>query len=558
MTATTRGHGVRGLDRLFYNGEVDTDSGQGHKWQRCDARTICNTDVRICVIISKQPMHWQVMLAELLKADGNNEVEVLLSSVDPITPPALTVLLAFEALVYRTGGERLVETVDRATLPIPIEAKARGHYDLVISLAGGPPEGPNAPRHLTPLFDGHPTVLGAVSALLDRRQFSIGLVETSAQGVRRFLCPAAIEDRRVIGTSLANVCSRVIDLILNHLQKKESTQIAHVDPHVGSSARVPTNLALCCHWLEVLARRLVSRLTSLVTEQPRWVIGWRELAGDAPIIAGQRRDARYHIIPDTSLSYFADPFLHQWNGQLYLFCEEYSYATGKGIVSLFTKGEDGTFCLRGPVLEMPYHLSYPQVFEHVGNIWMLPESGGSGRVDLYRADRFPDRWRYEATLIDGINAYDATLHHDEDGFWLIMTTAFLHSSPSDSLSLYHAKVLTGPWERCSSGPLLIDASRARPGGKFLKLRSGLHRLAQDCSRSYGGALNLTRIEALDQNGIVEKDVGRLAVADRRFCGLHSYDCNGRLEVIDVFGAPAGSFSVTARYSPLGNEAHPMS
>jgi hypothetical protein len=498
-------------------------------------------------------MHWQVMLAELLKADGKNEVEVHLSSIEPIIPTALTILLTFEALVYRMGGERLVQTVERPVLPILTETKATGHYDVVISLAGGPREGPNAPRYLTPLFDGHPTILGAVSALLDRRLFSIGLVETSAQGVRRFLCPAAIEDRRVIGASLANVCSRIIDLILNHLQKKESAQIVPVDPYAGPSPIVPTNLALCRHWLEVLSRRLVSRLTSLITENPRWVIGWRELAGDAPIIAGQRRNARYNLIQDTSLSYFADPFLHEWNGQLYLFCEEYPYATGKGIVSVFTKNSDGSFCPRGPVLERPYHLSYPQVFEHLGNIWMLPESGGSGRVDLYRADRFPDRWIYEATLIDGINAYDATLHHDENGFWLLMTTAFLHSSPSDSLSLYRAKVLTGPWERCSSGPLLIDASRARPGGRFVKLRSGLHRLSQDCSQSYGGALNLTRIEALDQNGIVEKDIGRLSVADRRFCGLHSYDCDGRLEVIDVFGAPAGSLSVTARYSPIGNE-----
>jgi hypothetical protein len=63
---------------------------------------------------------------------------------------------------------------------------------------------------------------------------------------------------------------------------------------------------------------------------------------------------------------------------------------------------------------------------------------------------------------------------------------------------------------------------------------------------------------LDQNGIVETDVGRLSVADRRFCGLHSYDCDGHLEVIDVFGAPAGSLSVTARYAPVEDQTRPMS
>ena len=41
---------------------------------------------------------------------------------------------------------------------------------------------------------------------------------------------------------------------------------------------------------------------------------------------------------------------------------------------------------------------------------MLPETGDAGRIELYRAVEFPDHWELDRVLIDGLTAFDATLH----------------------------------------------------------------------------------------------------------------------------------------------------
>ena len=55
----------------------------------------------------------------------------------------------------------------------------------------------------------------------------------------------------------------------------------------------------------------------------------------------------------------------------------------------------------GPVrtcLERDYHFSYPMVFEHDGDVFMVPESALNGTVELYRATRFPHEWTLEKVL----------------------------------------------------------------------------------------------------------------------------------------------------------------
>ena len=97
-----------------------------------------------------------------------------------------------------------------------------------------------------------------------------------------------------------------------------------------------------------------------------------------------------------------------------------------------------------PVLEEPHHLSYPQVFARDGEIWMLPEGSGSGKLTLYRASAFPDRW-IAATDADDGEISDATLL-EHDGPLL----AVRHRPRRLRQHLRHAgglsaPALTGPW-----------------------------------------------------------------------------------------------------------------
>lgn len=98
------------------------------------------------------------------------------------------------------------------------------------------------------------------------------------------------------------------------------------------------------------------------------------------------------ITPDKSLTFLADPFGLWKKGVLYLFAESYDYRTRRGDIIAYKLNADLDVIEQRTVLQEPWHLSYPFVFEADNEIWMLPEGYKSGTLTLYRAIEFPWRW----------------------------------------------------------------------------------------------------------------------------------------------------------------------
>ncbi len=95
------------------------------------------------------------------------------------------------------------------------------------------------------------------------------------------------------------------------------------------------------------------------------------------------------ITPDKSLTFLADPFGLWKKGVLYLFAESYDYRTRRGDIIAYKLNADLDVIEQRTVLQEPWHLSYPFVFEADNEIWMLPEGYKSGTLTLYRAIEFP-------------------------------------------------------------------------------------------------------------------------------------------------------------------------
>ena len=241
-------------------------------------------------------------------------------------------------------------------------------------------------------------------------------------------------------------------------------------------------------------------------------------------------------MPDDARRYFADPFVFRRDGVAHVFCEEFPYATGKGVISTFTIGRDGAVGKPRVVLERPYHLSYPMVFERDGAVFMIPESSASGAIELYRATRFPDAWELDAVLVEGVSAADATLIERGGHLWLFASIAEVGMSSWDALGLFHAPRLAGPWTAHPANPVLIDAATARPAGMMFARDGALMRPAQDCTGGYGSALTLCRVDRLDPEGYAQTFVARLvAQPSWRAEGVHTLNAAGGLEVVDCCG-----------------------
>jgi len=104
---------------------------------------------------------------------------------------------------------------------------------------------------------------------------------------------------------------------------------------------------------------------------------------------------------------------------------------------------------------------------------------------------------------------------------------------SDTLSIYMAPDLLGPWEAHPANPVLIDAASSRPAGAVVLHNGNLIRPVQDCSSGYGTGIGLALITQLDPHNYEQELLTTLRPKPgwpgKR---LHTLNRAGRLECID--------------------------
>ena len=145
--------------------------------------------------------------------------------------------------------------------------------------------------------------------------------------------------------------------------------------------------------LKSAARRWLGKLLSPLRRSAvrrHWNLALR--LDDGPADLGHFDLGEFTPLPIDPSTFYADPFVIARDGRHYLFAEACPYATDKGVIVCAEVGAGG---VPGPwrtVLERPWHLSYPFVFEHGGETWLAPESSSHGGIELYRATDFPYGW----------------------------------------------------------------------------------------------------------------------------------------------------------------------
>jgi hypothetical protein len=299
----------------------------------------------------------------------------------------------------------------------------------------------------------------------------------------------------------------------------------------------------------LLVRRVANRVRGLLFMQ-QWLIAYRFTGATDTNGTGEAADAAeaadavaavvrggapgFRVLMPPKDRIWADPFPFLHLGKHYLFFEEVEGHDGKGRIVVSELLDDGACSEPRVVLERPYHLSYPFVFEWDGAIWMIPESGANRTVELYRAIAFPFSWTLDRVLLNDVAACDATLFHTNGRWWMAVTIA---PDPShaywDELHLYHAATPLGPWAPHAANPVRSDVRDARPAGSIVATAEGLLRPAQDCSHGYGYAIVLHRIDELDDRTFVEREVGTLLPGwHPGLKGTHTVNAAGRLVAID--------------------------
>ena len=223
--------------------------------------------------------------------------------------------------------------------------------------------------------------------------------------------------------------------------------------------------------------------------------------------------------------FWCDPFLVQRDGVLHLFVEECLYESGRGHIAMLSRSSTGKWSQPSTVLERPYHLSYPFVFKHEGELLMLPETTAAGRVELYRCIRFPDQWDFDTVLVDNFAGADATLWFQDERWWMFVDFR-------DELHILYSDSPRGPWHPHRENPVKSDSRSSRPAGRIFRMGKYVVRPAQDCSVQYGREVVFNKITRLTICDFEEVEIGRLATPWNVHTGCHTFNQLDGITVVD--------------------------
>ncbi len=279
-----------------------------------------------------------------------------------------------------------------------------------------------------------------------------------------------------------------------------------------------------------LAAKIATNRWLALGWQQQWQIGYAFGDGTRPDF----RNLRYLVPPRDR--FWADPFVIAEGDRHFVFFEEFRDRDRRGRIVAVEVDERGAVSHAPvPVLERPYHLSYPFVFRWRGGLYMLPETAENGTVELYRCEEMPSRWRLERVLLTNVRAYDATLWHQGDRWWMFVNIAPPGTDGTDELHLYSSRVTPlGPWIPHPKNPVIVDARRARSAGPLFVVDGTLYRPSQDCSVAYGHSISINRVDALDEHDYRETLVERIEPGWRRdIMRVHTLGASGRLHVVDM-------------------------
>ena len=235
--------------------------------------------------------------------------------------------------------------------------------------------------------------------------------------------------------------------------------------------------------------------------------------------------------------FWADPFAWSDAGRRFIYLEELPFQTGRGRISVLELGPNlNPLGPAIPVIDEDRHLSYPFLFRFAGDLYLVPESAASGRVDLYRCHDFPLGWTRVGTLLDGIPAADATLFEHQGRWWIFCSARLGKARVNNSLFAFHAdSPLADRWTAHAGNPLVCDYARGRPGGRvFVDGRGRLLRPAQDSVPRYGYGLGLHEVLELTPERFTERRIWHATgAANGGWRAMHHLDWHDGLMVMDA-------------------------
>lgn len=207
-------------------------------------------------------------------------------------------------------------------------------------------------------------------------------------------------------------------------------------------------------------------------------------------------------VTDVKADFVADPFMVYHNNIWYMFFEVLNSSFSQGDIGLATSKDGIDWQYEQIVLDEPFHLSYPYVFEWNESYYMIPESRRANAIRLYKAVEFPTKWTFIRELIVG-NYADPSIVFIDGKWWLFAL------KDKDTLTLHYADNLTGSWTEHPESPLEKgDRNISRPGGRHIVFDGKIIRYIQDGDWTSTKALRVFQVDEITTTSYKDHEIAK--------------------------------------------------
>lgn len=231
-----------------------------------------------------------------------------------------------------------------------------------------------------------------------------------------------------------------------------------------------------------------------------------------------------HFIKNKKNEFSADPFLFKYKKKEYVFYEKFYKIKNKGVISVAILKNNKLFNERD-ILVKNYHLSYPNIFKHNKDIYLIPESYQANKLMIYKFTNFPKKLKLVKTFFNNEIVVDPTFFKYKNSIWFFLNKTNEHTENlNKDLFLYKMNKDFTKIIPHKQNPIKTDLYGGRSAGSIIKYKNKYIRPAQINKKNiYGYGLVFFEIKKLDLNSYVEKKITEILPKYFKNCeGVHHF------------------------------------
>ncbi|MDB3995860.1 hypothetical protein N9441_02935 [Candidatus Pelagibacter sp.] len=317
-------------------------------------------------------------------------------------------------------------------------------------------------------------------------------------------------------------------ILLKLSEKKFINKLKEVNLSQTKIIKNPSSVHLLKYMFREYSRIFLSRIHQCLGVKKKWSVSF---SNETNIKINFKK---FITIKNPPNRFLADPFIIKKNERNICFVEDYCFKKKKAKISAYELFHDN-YKKVGTALEENFHLSFPYVFKHNNEVFMIPETGEINEIRLYKCTNFPLSWKFEKTLIKNIDAVDTIVFKDENKWYLLsnVCSSFINEHDSE-LHLYTSEnLISENWIRSENNPIIFNTEKGRNGG-FFNFNGSFYRVNQVHKKNqYGYSLKINKVVSINENSYQELEVNEIKpIFLNSLIGTHHFHMNEEFTVID--------------------------